>query len=129
MLEAREVLSGESGRTSGHLSNALDDGYIPISKKHGDEGAKLAAESHTWALRHAGEVASKLGIDCEYRKLPAYEISEYPKGDPKHTEEVEDLKQEVEKARALGLPASFEEGFAIQGSLPLSQQFMLNVPL
>ncbi|KFY31534.1 hypothetical protein V493_01017, partial [Pseudogymnoascus sp. VKM F-4281 (FW-2241)] len=47
LIEAREVLSGETGRTSGHLSNALDDGYLKIAKKHGVEGAKIAADSHT----------------------------------------------------------------------------------
>lgn len=35
LIEAREVLSGQSGRTSGHLSNAVDDPYIEIAKKHG----------------------------------------------------------------------------------------------
>ena len=115
MLEAREVLSGESGRTSGHLSNALDDGYIAISKKHGDDGAKLAAESHTWALHHVGEVSKKLGIECEYRVLPGYEISQYPTNDPKHAEEVEEMKKEAEKAKSLGLPVSFKDGLAIQG--------------
>ncbi|KAG7009312.1 hypothetical protein G7Y79_00003g011800 [Physcia stellaris] len=115
MLEAREVLSGESGRTSGHLSNALDDGYIAISKKHGDEGAKLAAESHTWALHHVGEVSKKLGIECEYRVLPGYEISQYPTNDPKHAEEVEEMRKEAEKAKSLGLPVSFKDGLAIQG--------------
>lgn len=115
MLEAREVLSGESGRTSGHLSNALDDGYIQIAKKHGQDGAKLAADSHTWALRQVGEVSKKLGIDCEYRQLPGYQISQYQKGTSEHEEEVKGLKEEEAKAQELGLPVSFKEGFAIQG--------------
>ena len=115
MLEAREVLSGESGRTSGHLSSSLDDGYIPISKKHGNDGAKLAAESHTWALRHVGEVARKLGIDCEYRTLPGYQISQYPRGDPKHDNEVSEMKEEAEKAKELGLPAMYKDRCAIKG--------------
>lgn len=37
MIEARQILSGETGRTSGHLANALDDGYTEIAKKHGNE--------------------------------------------------------------------------------------------
>ncbi|KAL8787472.1 MAG: hypothetical protein Q9195_007764 [Heterodermia aff. obscurata] len=124
MLEAREILSGESGRTSGHLSSALDDGYIPISKKHGNDGAKLAAESHAWALRHVGEVARKLGIDCEYRTLPGYEISQYPKGDPKHDEEVSGMKEEAEKAKELGLPATYKDGCAIKGNELLDARFL-----
>jgi monoamine oxidase len=48
MVEARDVLSGETGRTSGHLASALDDGYGEIAKVHGDKGPALAAESHSW---------------------------------------------------------------------------------
>ncbi|KAL1861664.1 hypothetical protein VTK73DRAFT_6995 [Phialemonium thermophilum] len=44
LIEARDTLSGETGRTSGHLSNALDDHYVEIAKKHGREGARAAAE-------------------------------------------------------------------------------------
>ena len=115
MIEAREVLSGESGRTSGHLSNALDDGYVQIAKKHGQDGAKLAADSHTWALRHVGEVSKKLGIECEYRQLPAYEISQYLKGTSEHDEETKEMQEEAKKAQELGLAASYKEGFAIPG--------------
>ena len=67
LVEAREVLSGETGRTSGHLSNDIDSEFTNITSKHGKDGAKAAAESHTWALNHVGEVAKELGIDCEYR--------------------------------------------------------------
>ncbi|KAL0942700.1 FAD dependent oxidoreductase [Colletotrichum truncatum] len=115
MLEARELLSGETGRTSGHLSNALDDGYLEIKKKHGKDGAKAAAESHTWALNYVGEVSQKLGIDCEYRKLPGYMISQYARNDPKHAEDLEEVKQEVEFAKELGLDVEFREGLTVKG--------------
>lgn len=32
LIDAREVLSGETGRTSGHLSSALDDRYYELIK-------------------------------------------------------------------------------------------------
>lgn len=115
MIEAREVLSGETGRTSGHLSNALDDGYVEIEKKHGSDGAKAAADSHSWALRHVGEVSKQLGIECEYRQLPGYEVSQYPKGQKEHDEEVEELKEEAKKASELGIKATFQQGYAIKG--------------
>ncbi|KAK3059841.1 hypothetical protein LTS18_009935, partial [Coniosporium uncinatum] len=115
MVEAREILSGETSRTSGHLASALDDGYTEIAKKHGDEGAKLAADSHNWAIERVGEVSKELNIDCEYRKLPGYQVSQYERGDPKHSEEVEQLKQEVSKAKSLGMNVEFKEGFAVKG--------------
>lgn len=115
MIEAREILSGETGRTSGHLASALDDGYVNIKAKHGDKGAAAAAESHTWALEHVGEVARELGIECEYRKLPGYEISQYPRGDSKHAEDVQELKEEVAYTKSLGMHTEFREGFAAKG--------------
>merc|ERR1712187_617171 len=115
MLEARHVVSGESGRTSGHLTNALDDGYEQIQRKHGCHGAKIAAESHGWAIDRVGEITKALGIDCEYRRLPAYELSQYDRGDPKHELEIHGLKKEVELAQKLGLNAIFREGLAVPG--------------
>jgi hypothetical protein len=76
-IEAREVVSGKSGRTSGHLSSALDAPYTDIAKIHGSGGAKIAAESHAWALKRVGEISKKLGFGCEYRMLPDYEISQF----------------------------------------------------
>ncbi|KAK1580363.1 FAD dependent oxidoreductase [Colletotrichum navitas] len=115
LLEARELLSGETGRTSGHLANSLDDGYLEIKKKHGHDGAKVAAESHTWALNYVGEVAKKLGIDCGYRNLPGYTVSQFPRSDPKHPKDVQSIRDEVEYAKELGIEAEFREGLAIKG--------------
>lgn len=115
MVEAREVLSGESGRTSGHLASALDDGFTNIAQKHGQEGAKLAAQSHQWALRHVGEVSKKLGIECEYRQLPGYQISQYEKGTKEHDDEFKEMAEDAEKAKELGLAVSVKEGYAVKG--------------
>ncbi|KAJ5544956.1 hypothetical protein N7535_006657 [Penicillium sp. DV-2018c] len=115
LLEARKVLSGESGRTSGHLTNSLDDGYTEIAKKHGKKHAQDAADSHTWAINHVGEVSKKLDIDCEFRYLPGYEISQYPVGHPEHQKEIDSLKEEVKLAQELGLPVSFRDDLAAKG--------------
>lgn len=115
LIEARDVISGESGRTSGHLSSALDAPYTEIASKHGEAGAKAAAESHQWALRRVGEVAKELGIACEYRMIPDYEISQYEKGNPKHDEEMKELREDSEKASKLGLKTTYKENYAIRG--------------
>lgn len=113
-LDARHILSGESGRTSGHLANALDDGYTEIAKKHDADGAKAAAERHTWALNRVGEIAKQLGIDCEFHYLPGYEISQYTTGDKGYKEEIDDLKNEVSTAEKLGLPVHFDKNLAVR---------------
>ncbi|KAL8405191.1 hypothetical protein RB594_009916 [Gaeumannomyces avenae] len=116
MLEARGVLGGETGRTSGHLSNALDDGYVEVRKKHGQAGASAAAESHTWAIARVGEVAAKLGIECEYRRVPGYEVSQYRRSDEKnHTKDVESLRREADLAKELGIDAKYNDDLAVKG--------------
>ncbi|KAJ4172659.1 hypothetical protein NW754_002862 [Fusarium falciforme] len=54
LLEARQVLSGETGRTSGHLTNDLDDGYTEIAKKHVEE------------LREEEAMQRKLGLEVTF---------------------------------------------------------------
>ncbi len=117
MLEAREILSGETSRTSGHLASALDDGYTNIAQKHGDSGAIIAAESHNWAIDHVGEVAKKLGIACEYRLLPGIEVSQYDRNkQPKeHESEIKELKEEVAKCKGIGMDVDFKEGYVVKG--------------
>src|SRR6185312_805536 len=50
VLDRERLGLGETGLTSAHLSNALDDRYYHLEKMHGREGARLAAESHTEAI-------------------------------------------------------------------------------
>lgn len=69
LVEAREVLSGETGRTSGHLSTDLDSMYSDIAKKHGADGARNAADSQQWASVRVGQISKELGIQCEYRSV------------------------------------------------------------
>lgn len=117
MIEARDVLSGETGRTSGHLASALDDGYVNIEKKHGNTGALLAAHSHNWAIKRVGEIAIELSIDCEYGKLPGYQVSQYDrnKQTKEHNDDVKELKAEVAKAQELKLDAEYREGYVVKG--------------
>ncbi|KAH0299873.1 FAD dependent oxidoreductase, partial [Aureobasidium melanogenum] len=115
MIEARDILSGESGRTSGHLASDIDDGYTEIKSKHGDKGALMHFESHDWAIKRVGEISKELGIECEYRTLPGYNISQYPRGDKHHEEDVKMLKEEIAYSKTLGMDAEWKEGYAIKG--------------
>jgi heterodisulfide reductase subunit A-like polyferredoxin len=50
VLEARQAAAGQSRRTTAHLTNAHDDFYSEIEKVHGEDGMRIAAESHTTAI-------------------------------------------------------------------------------
>src|SRR5687768_14344969 len=45
VIDDGNVGSGETGRTTAHVVNALDDFYKDIASMHGDDNAKLAADS------------------------------------------------------------------------------------
>ncbi len=130
LIEARDILSGkspttdlaitnarsgETGRTSGHLASDLDDGYTAIEQTFGREGAQAAAESHDWAIKHVGEVAKELDINCEYRMLKGYDFSQYLVGTKEHDEDMKSMKEEAELASQLGLDFTFDENLTLRG--------------
>lgn len=72
VLEDGLVGSGETGRTTAHIVNALDDRYFDIEKYHGEEAARLAAESHTKAIDFIEKTVGKENIDCDFERLTGY---------------------------------------------------------
>src|SRR5687767_12339396 len=50
IIDDGEVGGGETGRTTAHLVNALDDRFYELERLHGERGAQLSAESHSAAI-------------------------------------------------------------------------------
>jgi glycine/D-amino acid oxidase-like deaminating enzyme/nitrite reductase/ring-hydroxylating ferredoxin subunit len=74
VIDDNPIGGGESGRTTGHLSDALDEQYYALEFTHGTKGARLAFESHRAAIDRIGEIARKEGIDCDYQRVDGYLI-------------------------------------------------------
>ena len=89
--------SGETGRTTAHLANAIDDRYGQVRKLHGERGAALSAESHTAAIRRIEEIVAAESIACGFARVTGYLIP----GEPDH---VELLEAELAAAREAGVP-------------------------
>ena len=70
VLDDGPVGGGETGRTTAHLVNALDDRYYNLAAHFGEEGARLAAQSHTLAIDAIEEVARD--VPCELMRLDGY---------------------------------------------------------
>src|SRR5436190_1928860 len=47
VLEADSIGAGQTGRTTAHFANALDDRFFELEKFHGIHGIKKAAQSHS----------------------------------------------------------------------------------
>jgi glycine/D-amino acid oxidase-like deaminating enzyme len=96
VLDDGAVGGGMSGRTTAHLSNAYDDRYFEMEKLHGDEGARLIAESHTAAIEKISEIVSQEKIDCGFEWLDGFLFARTP-------DDLQLLEDELAAAHRAGL--------------------------
>lgn len=96
ILEDGYVGSGETGRTTAHIVNALDDRYAEIEKYHGEDGSKLAAESHTAAIDFVESTVRKENIDCDFRRVDGFLFLH-------ETDEEKTLQEELEATHRAGI--------------------------
>lgn len=72
VLDDGPIGGGMTERTTAHLVNALDDRYFELERLHGEEGARLAAESHTAAINAVEAIVEQEAINCEFERLDGY---------------------------------------------------------
>lgn len=96
VLDDGPIAGGASGRTSAHLSSALDDRYYEIERLHGSDGARLAAQSHKAAIDTIESIISSGNIDCDFERVDGYLFAAPDRS--KH-----ELDQEFEAALRAGL--------------------------
>ena len=89
--------SGETGRTTAHITYALDDRYYDIERYFGLEKAKTIAASHIEAILFIEKTVMEENIDCGFRRVDGYLFL-----DP--TDKHENLDEEFESTQRLGLP-------------------------
>jgi glycine/D-amino acid oxidase-like deaminating enzyme/nitrite reductase/ring-hydroxylating ferredoxin subunit len=96
VLDDGGIGGGMTQRTTAHLTNAIDDRYFEIERVHGEEGARLAAQSHTAAIDRIETTVGEERIDCAFERLDGYLF--LPPGEP-----VELLERELAAAHRAGL--------------------------
>ena len=72
VIDDGQIGGGETGRTTAHITAALDDRYYRIERLHGEGGARLAAESHSAAITRIESIASQEDIDCDFERVDGY---------------------------------------------------------
>lgn len=72
LLDDGEPGDGETGRTTAHLSNAIDDRYTEMIRLHSESGARMAADSHTAAIDTIERIAREETIDCDFERVDGY---------------------------------------------------------
>jgi glycine/D-amino acid oxidase-like deaminating enzyme len=72
VLDDGPIGGGMTARTTAHLTNALDDRFYELERLFGEEGSRLAAQSHTTAIDRVEEIIEKERIDCEWQRVDGY---------------------------------------------------------
>jgi glycine/D-amino acid oxidase-like deaminating enzyme/nitrite reductase/ring-hydroxylating ferredoxin subunit len=96
LVEDGYMGSGETGRTTAHITHALDDRYYNLEKMHRKQGAQKAAESHTAAIDLIESISKEEKIDCEFQRLDGFLFL-----DP--TDKKESLDKELEATHNAGI--------------------------
>jgi glycine/D-amino acid oxidase-like deaminating enzyme/nitrite reductase/ring-hydroxylating ferredoxin subunit len=102
LVEDGFIGSGESGRTTAHITCALDDRYYEIEKVFGEDGSKKAAESHIAAIEWIDKIVKEEQIDCDFERIDGY-LFVHP------TDTKESLVKEYEATRRAGLTTEWVE--------------------
>jgi glycine/D-amino acid oxidase-like deaminating enzyme/nitrite reductase/ring-hydroxylating ferredoxin subunit len=72
LLEDGTIASGETGRTTAHITNVIDDRYYEIERVHGERAARIVVESQTAAIDRIEQIVKEENIDCAFTRVPAF---------------------------------------------------------
>ncbi|NOS85773.1 MAG: FAD-dependent oxidoreductase [Ignavibacteria bacterium] len=74
VVDDGNIAGGESSRTTAHITNVIDDRYYHIENLHGEESARLAAESQTAGINLIEKIVTENNIECDFTRLSGYLI-------------------------------------------------------
>lgn len=124
VIESRQIVTGVSGHTTAKVTSLHQLIYAELIKQIGEKKAQLYAESNQAAVERVAAFVAEEQIDCDFSRQSAYTFTE--SGD-----ELGQIKDEVEAALKLGLPASFVQEtslpFAIAGAIKFDNQAQFHV--
>jgi glycine/D-amino acid oxidase-like deaminating enzyme/nitrite reductase/ring-hydroxylating ferredoxin subunit len=87
---------GQTGMTTAHLSDVIDDRYTEMIRLHGVDGARLACDSHRSAIARIESICTQERIDADFRRVSGYLFL-----GPEHDDRF--LDEEMDAARQAGL--------------------------
>ncbi len=96
LVEDGFIGSGESGRTTAHITCALGARYFELEKIFDQPTAKLAAQSHTAAIEWIANTVRQYDIDCHFKRVDGYLFS-HP------SDSIETLKEEFKATHRAGI--------------------------
>ncbi len=124
VIESGHVAAGVSGHTTAKVTSLHQLIYADLIEQIGEPKARLYGESNQAAIEYVAALVEAEHIDCDFSRQSAYTFAE-------PDSELDKIKDEVEAALKLGLPASFVQEtslpFAIAGAVKFDNQAQFHV--
>ncbi len=124
VVEMGRIAEGVTGHTTAKLTSQHHLIYDSLIKNYGEERAHLYAQANEAAIDCVESFVEEKGLDCDFRRLPAYVYTE-------SEEMLPQLRAEVGAARRVGLPAFFASEaplpFPIKGAVRFDNQAQFHV--
>lgn len=119
IVEDGEIGSGETGRTSAHLTYSLDTQYVDLESRFGAEDARLIAEAHKNAIDWIENIVIQEMIDCHFKHVDGY-LFAHP------TDKTDIITKEFEVTDSFGLGTDIHD--SIPGFAKNNEQRCLHLP-
>ena len=108
VIDAGTPGGGQTGVTTAHLTAVIDDRYSEMIRLHGEDGARLACDSHRSAIGLIELICRRERIDAGFRRVAGY-LFLSPEQDERS------LDEEHEAARTAGLEVEKLSRAPVQG--------------
>ena len=119
VLEAGCVGAGTTGGTSAHLDIMPDQGCTQLLHDFGEEAGRQAIAARRRAIDQIETWATRFGIACDFRRIPAFAYTE-------RSDRVDRLRKEYEAAQRLGVNAAWQTTaglpFSTSAAIQIEQQ-------
>lgn len=119
VIDRKEVARGVTGYTTAKVTSSHGIIYSKLLSTFGEEGARTYARSNEAGKEKIAELVEKHSIDCDFERTDNFVYTEEESSVPS-------IRQEVDAAKRVGLPASFttdtELPFPVKGALKVADQ-------
>jgi glycine/D-amino acid oxidase-like deaminating enzyme/nitrite reductase/ring-hydroxylating ferredoxin subunit len=102
LLEARRIGFGVTGHTTAKLSSLQGTKYSTLRGRWGSEVARTYAAANQAGVERIAGLVEELGIECGFRRKPAFTYTE-------SDAQVSKIENEVDAAVEAGLPVTYTE--------------------
>lgn len=116
VLDMGTVGGGTTGHSSGHLDTTSDQGLRSLIRHFGEAAAGHVVAAKRAAVEHVDEWQRRHSIACDFARTPAFLYGET-------AEDSDQIKQEANAARELGLPVEFPVNTELPFSTSAAMRF------